>query len=355
MKLHGGLVLVWCVWVAADLGDGGQAHQYDAWEGSLAADMDNQRLPQGNRVAILLVGLFKPKVTDLVALPSLVKHVIEPVGQANVDVFVNSEAAQGTSTEAANASFALWVPSGSLKALVMRPRGVPPPQLLHDTKDDSEWLENAVLCRRHAQPRGLFVSQYERLRDLFGLVLGSEVKLGARYGHVVRMRTDTVWTRDWPSVTLERGLPVPPGHLGGPNFDSKGILLDHFFISSRAVAWASFYEAPVLFQRGWDREAVYRATGCHLVRHNEEAHTDCRKAIYGLNSVWPEAILTMFFRQHLVTHLVETCAFTGEFIVNSRNSPTLRPCDGVVATSAGEDVAIAEVEKYFEIEMWLPE
>ena len=32
-------------------------------------DVDNQQLAQGNRIAILLVGLFKPKVTDLVALP----------------------------------------------------------------------------------------------------------------------------------------------------------------------------------------------------------------------------------------------------------------------------------------------
>ena len=32
-------------------------------------DMDNEKLPQSNRVAIVLVGLFKPKVTDLVALP----------------------------------------------------------------------------------------------------------------------------------------------------------------------------------------------------------------------------------------------------------------------------------------------
>ena len=37
-------------------------------------DMDNQRLPQGTRLAILLVGLFKPNVTDLVALPSLATH-----------------------------------------------------------------------------------------------------------------------------------------------------------------------------------------------------------------------------------------------------------------------------------------
>lgn len=50
------------------VGNEGADSQPGAWR-SLAADIDNQRLPQGDRVAILLVGLFKPKVTDLVALP----------------------------------------------------------------------------------------------------------------------------------------------------------------------------------------------------------------------------------------------------------------------------------------------
>jgi hypothetical protein len=209
-----------------------------------------------------------------------------------------------------------------------------------------------------------------------------QVKLGERYGHVVRMRTDTVWTRDWmstwpaaaaaaastaqgttrtntsttSSTSSSTSLPVPPGSVAGPRYDARGVLLDHFFICSRAVAWAALYEAPVLFQRSWDRDAVHIATGCDAVLRGEEAHTDCHKAIYGLNSVWPEAILTMFFRQNLGTHMVDSCDLTGEFVVNSRNSPTLRPCEGAVAMMSREDDdAVAEVEKYFEVEMWLPD
>lgn len=204
--------------------------------------------------------------------------------------------------------------------------------------------------------------------------LPMQVKLGERYGHVVRMRTDTVWTRDWMSTSPAAAastqgttrtasstsststLPVPPGSLAGPRYHARGVLLDHFFICSRAVAWAALYEAPILFQRSWDRDAVHLATGCDAVLPGEEAHTDCHKAIYGLNSVWPEAILTMFFRQNLGTHMVDSCDLTGEFVVNSRNSPTLRPCEGSVAMMSREDDdAVAEVEKYFEVEMWLPD
>ena len=50
---------------------------------------------------------------------------------------------QGATREQANASFALWIPSCTLKALLIRPGGIPPPQLLEDSNDDSEWLQQA--------------------------------------------------------------------------------------------------------------------------------------------------------------------------------------------------------------------
>ena len=67
--------------------------------------------------------------------------------------------------------------------------------------------------------------------------------------------------------------------------------------------------------------------------------------------------MTGFFRRMVRSGsgrggLVDSCAVTGEFVVNSRNSPLLRPCEGT-AMSQSEDVAIAEVERYFEVDMWL--
>lgn len=322
----------------------------------LGSDLDNQGLVQGPRLAILLSGLFKPRVTDDVALPSLLAHVIEPLGERNVDVFVNSEPAHGATIAAAEKAFRLWIPAASLQSLVLRP-GVAPPQLLADAHSDSEWVERAVLCRREAQPRGLFVSQYERLRDLYGLVLGQEARRGERYRHVVRMRTDTVWVRDWPHLAPGESLPLPSAAIAGPFFDQAGILLDHFFICAREVSWACFYEAPVLFQRPWLREELHVASGCHRVPRHDPAHLTCHKSIFGINSTWPEAILTGFFRRMVRSGsgrggLVDSCAVTGEFVVNSRNSPLLRPCEGT-AMSQSEDVAIAEVERYFEVDMWL--
>jgi hypothetical protein len=250
-------------------------------------DMDNQRLPQGTRLAILLVGLFKPNVTDLVALPSLATHVIDAVGEHNVDVFVNSEPGHGSSIEQATRAFEFWIPRVSLQALVIRPPGVPAPQLLDSAHEDSAWVDQAVLCRRRSQPRGLFVSQYERLRDLYGLVLGHEIRRGERYRNIVRLRTDTVWVRNWPSLSHGGALPIPPASIAGPRFTRNGILLDHFFICSREVSWACFYEAPLLFHRSWDRGQLHVATGCHRVSAREHASIDCQKSIFGINSTWP--------------------------------------------------------------------
>jgi len=50
------LVVSWCCHVGGEYG-------------AAVSEMDNQNMPQGHRIAIFLTGLFKPKVTDLVALP----------------------------------------------------------------------------------------------------------------------------------------------------------------------------------------------------------------------------------------------------------------------------------------------
>jgi len=54
------------------------------------------------------------------------------------------------------------------------------------------------------------------------------------------MATDTTPWRERGSIP-ERGRAT----IAGPRYNRQGILLDHFWIASRQLAWASFYVAPV--------------------------------------------------------------------------------------------------------------
>jgi hypothetical protein len=137
---------------------------------------------------------------------------------------------------------------------------------------------------------------------------------------LVRLRTDTVWLRNWPSLSHGGALPIPPASIARPSFRRNSILLDHFFICSREVSWACFYEAPLLIHRSWDRGQLHVATGCPRVSVREHASIDCHRSIFGINCTWPEAILTGLFRRlegDRPHSLVDSCSFTAEFMVRS--------------------------------------
>jgi hypothetical protein len=105
--------------------------------------------------------------------------------------------------------------------------------------------------------------QFESLLDVFRLMLREEIRQQRRYSHVIRMRTDAIWSATWSPYPALRSL-VPPTSeklaavpTSGPLFD------DHFWIASRAVAWRAFVDAPYHMKQPVDRKHMYEVFGCN--------------------------------------------------------------------------------------------
>mmetsp|Transcript_47484 Transcript_47484/g.148541 ORF Transcript_47484/g.148541 Transcript_47484/m.148541 type:complete len:306 (+) Transcript_47484:4551-5468(+) len=305
------------------------------------------------------MGQVKPLVTDLVTLPSFSRNVLEACGPAMVDVFVHSEPPAPAPAPALTPAdvrelFRLWIPRTSLKALVVLPAGSLPP-MLEEELTEEEWVRVDWNMEEVVTARSKFVAQYARMRELYPLLLAQERYNRARYSHVVRMRTDVAFARPWPPLTPP---PFPRALVLGPRFSSPGLLLDHFFIVSRAASWTLLYEMPLLFLRPIHLRSFVEGPGCLEGEEEEEREEgeegDCKKIVEGRWVPSPEQLVSMFLRRRFGKSLACSCNVTGEFVVNSQGSPALRPCRKWRGRrSREEEYAVAELEKYFEQDMYL--
>jgi len=295
-----------------------------------------------------MIGVYKPGVTNDLTLPSVVKEVLGGLGEQNVDIYVHSSGPK-MNIESIRHEFRAWLPRRTLKALIVRSLDLQPLRLLDDPTEQEFWSRNRENGNVIWESRTVYVQQFERLKELYGLILAQELRNGERYSHMVRMRTDAIWINRWPSV-----LPVPEGQVAGPNFDRAGILRDSFWICSRETSWGMFYEAPFMLQMPWDRNDILRDTGCH--QHMSESQhpgesklsTTCRSAVFGEKSIWPEALLTAYLRKRFGPRLRNSCDFSGEFVVFANCNPVMRPCQEGRPANRTEQGKIEEVAMYID-------
>ena len=146
--------------------------------------LDNQALPTGQRVAIVISGIAERGIFEH-ALDSLNKKVVSSVGEDRVHVFVHIE------------------PMDAVDDLL---------QVLHDKLDPSV-LKGYIIAPAGAKNETMGAVnewtvpaakriQFDRVRDAFWLILAQEQHMGQRYGWACRMRTDTIWLSPWNMTAL---------------------------------------------------------------------------------------------------------------------------------------------------------
>jgi len=284
-------------------------------------DLDNSGLAKGHsHIAILIAGLFKPGITDDLSLPSIAKHVIAAPYEV-VDLYLHLEAPanSGWSDSEVEERVREMIPIENLKmVLVGRPvgtAGLTYPRITdsppHGSKTD--WREGCP-C-----PRCTY--QFFQLQELYPYMVAEEVRLGQRYSHVVRARSDVILAHTWPGGRqLERI--VPPWSLAGPNLASlQGC--DKFWISSREIARDTMANLVYMFQRPLNTSRVAQVLGCD----NQTDPTEKYICDMAARDLWAEAIMLSFFYSIVPQcSLVDSCEVTGEFIHNARQYPVDRLC-----------------------------
>ena len=263
---------------------------------------DNERLPVGNRAAILMVGLTVAITSDLV-LPSLVREIIQPFGDGGADIFVHTSALNPVEvsdedivdmySSGLGTSLAGIIVDSHFKASEMvHIRKMPaashqgrqaaqPNRRCRQHKPDAEVEHNRSssqkkFARLAAAPPGweadeadeggectgieirgekvwaprvweppanhVAYFQFFRLRALYPLLLAEERRRMSRYSHVIRMRTDTIWYHEWEGVEgIMEVIPPASNSVAVP----MGLQHDTFWgdvvwIASRAAARSIF-------------------------------------------------------------------------------------------------------------------
>eukprot|EP00802_Teleaulax_amphioxeia_P010394 Tamp_10422.p1 GENE.Tamp_10422~~Tamp_10422.p1 ORF type:complete len:540 (-),score=79.06 Tamp_10422:54-1673(-) len=193
--------------------DGGE--RVDTW-------LDNGALPAGRRVALIVVGLGKPGVTEH-ALRSIQANVVNANGGGDrVHVFVNAEPEHGLSVSALEGLIKARLDQSSLKGFTIVPSGATRAKM----RAVNAWT-TPVLKR----------VQFDRGRDTFPLVLAQEQRNGERYAAVCRLRTDTIWLDTWD---IEAMTNMQANTVAGPTWDNPGWRKDLFWIAGRDAAWRAF-------------------------------------------------------------------------------------------------------------------
>lgn len=197
---------------------------------------DNSHLPVGGKVAILITGLTR-SLTPALMLPTLTEHVIQGLGEEHVHVFVHTcgrplgdsadKSAQAKEREAIADMYKELVPVSVLRAVVVTsPDYGRTPQTIHLSNRYSAPINSTDEAGSDSDGTGIpgvprfwehpfetyplvFLLQFESLVDIFRLLLREEIRQQERYSHVVRMRTDAMWSVRWAPYSQLRSL-LPP-------------------------------------------------------------------------------------------------------------------------------------------------
>ena len=266
--------------------------------------LDNQHLPIGTKVAVLLVGLTR-SITPAIMLPAFERHVLRQLGAEHVHVFIHTsppgregvdKAAQRRERREIQEMYQQLVPPEVLKAIVVTssdyqntprttfvaspdpsPVTIPQEDLLHDGGYPRVWEHH---LRMHQHSLVWFYS----LRDLFKLLLRQEVQQGARYSHVIRMRTDAIWMCDWANYSMIQRYIPPESDFIGAAATAGPLMVDHFWIASRAAARRAFVEMTYAMETPVDRRHMYQTFGCRW-DNLKELHQQFGYAQYNIDNL----------------------------------------------------------------------
>ena len=171
------------------------------------------------------------------------------------------------------------------------------------------------------------------------LLLLFQVRLGFRYSHVFRLRTDTLWFHAWGNLTYLRQLLPPLSHTVAapgllprpPHLLTPTFLSDAFWIASRAAANSVFVGFANHLERPIDRKHLYHYFNCPWPpplpppqsTRNASApkragaapaagEDKCFEQIMGPFSVWPEIRLHYFLTRRFA--VVDSCLYTGPLL-----------------------------------------
>ena len=365
------LVMFYACLIITGLCGGMRAQASEALLPDLHDEVDNSLLPLGHRVAILISGLWESGFTDRWAIPSMRSHVMRPLtrsGVGEVHFFVHSEpeaSSNMTLLELEN----VWseMLGSGLKGIFIKPGGV------HRTEGRFS----------HGQYR-----QFNRIRELFDMVLGHEVSMGARYSHVIRMRTDAIWVQDLPSYS-DLVWAVPAGKVAAvperrvQKFTSPhGLALEDlvtnvFWISSRANAWWLTAMMPVLLMRSIDQPSLASVLQCQdsqmekkfstvddqnereqMLKKTQKACSD--HVLRADRGVTDEALFSYLLHRHVgPANILDSCAITGDFWQGCSSCTPLhetmlyRPCHMWDEWRGPDDpleIYMAEIERILEEE-----
>jgi hypothetical protein len=274
------------------------------------------------QIAIFLVGLTTPISATLV-IPSLVRYVIQPWGQENVDFFVHTSPMDSIVMDDSDIidSYARGLGS-CLQGIVVDKkfretetvyvRAKTP--ILFDTeqacqstimqsslqveRDDCVKVEmcgkDVWVPRIYDPPTShLPYFQFHRLANLYPCMLAEERRARRRYSHVVRMRTDAIQYYMWDRIPqFHKIIPPLSQVVSGPGFNNlrnPSYIFDNFWIASRAAASSVFVGFSHSLETQVDRKELFDYFNCSWPPNFTSGCFDC---IFGHSSctglVWPE-------------------------------------------------------------------
>ena len=342
-------------------------HEQKQYRASAGTD-GNEQLDIGRTIAILLSGLSKP-ITSTRVLPSIVENIIKPLGRKNVHFFVHTSPGNCSKAEMlahpkdaccddteGTASHCGWPPwaavsSGrnagaektaalvsmyrdslneSLRGIVVEedyrgsnwmlsPQWMLSPRIKLDVVPSADVNSSST---RKLQ----WVLQFERLRDLYALVLAEEQRMMQRYSHVIRMRTDSTWLSAWKETEALHKLVPPRDYVvafSNPHHHSgEPYIPDFFWIASRAAAKSTMVDFADSLPLPVDRKEIYDFFGCPWdptgsARRKQTARDPCFKSVLGPNSIWPEVLCKMFMMRRF--RIADSCTLTGPFRHSGQN------------------------------------
>ena len=255
--------------------------------------VDNSDLPVSDRMAVFFTGLYKHEgnITQR-SLASVLEFVVKGYG-GPVDIFVDMfPKPDGPTVEEVVQELKELVPH-SLKTVILQP----------SVRHELGPLDSVELSKEYGHDTAM-ISQFSRLSRLYPEVLASEVLLRERYRYMARVRSDTIFSRPWMSVTDLKT---------SSSLDSVIVQVwnaDHIWLAGRNVAPQMFQTFPNLFYRPHLKAPIAAAVG-----------TGMYDAVWGEFAIWPEAILSWWLQKGLQgANVQQRCEVFGPFTIHGSHS-----------------------------------
>ena len=224
-------------------------------------------------------------------------------------------------------------------------------------------------CGTPPKSRG-YRKQFDRLSGLFPHVLAEEKLLGARYSHLVRLRTDSIWFKPWTFRFVgeidpsSRTVALPHGTSPGVGFTP-----DNFWLSSRGAARAAFVGFADFLLQPIDRKAIFDFFNCSWpsgsaggIRgesdQNDTNSADCRSQILAgaTRDIWPETMARFYFRSRF--EVKDSCDIVGPYVSvqgwNKGQLDVARQCAGRTWAGITSKLLSYQISCLPSLQKWFP-